>query len=121
MSSQAFAHAPLHVLGRCAANKAQRHGYVTPAEGVCMASRFGCCLWIVRASSLWPASVYDPSRSKTPRKQENHGKIKIKNILEFTFADRAHSKMGNARWLNRPRRPCAWPHDGDRYLWMLSG
>lgn len=44
------------------------------AEGVCMASRLGCCLWILYASSLSPACVFDPSRTKTPRKKENNEK-----------------------------------------------
>ena len=36
-----------------------RHGFGTPAEGVCAASRLDCCLWILYASSLSPARAFD--------------------------------------------------------------
>ena len=49
-------------------------------------------LWILCASSLWPATVFDPSRTKTPRKEENNDKNHHPNHTEFTFAGRAHSK-----------------------------
>ena len=80
-----------YVLGPFAANEAQNTMVLGRLQRMsawphALAGLCGFCM---------PASVFDPSRTKTPRKQRttkknHHAKT---YILEFKFADRVHSKM----------------------------
>ena len=66
-----FRTAPLHTLGPCEANKARNAMILGRLQRVCvcMALPHVCCLWILYASSLSSACVFDSSRTKTEQKK----------------------------------------------------
>ena len=89
-------------------------GYLSP---------LGCCLGMFFASSLPPACVLirNKRRHQTNEKREQRKRSPSKTNLNSHSRTVRTQNGQRTLIIGRLRRPCVWPDDIDRWLWMLIG